>query len=66
MGQQEYNEHYDTTTAKGLCWEGCGRPQAVSTLKIGGELWEVESLWCVECQIKEGWIQSNEYETTNH
>lgn len=59
MAQSDYNEHYDATAAKRLCWEGDGNPQFVQDVLLPtGERIKVESLWCVECKVRQGEIKS--------
>lgn len=50
MSQRDYNEHYDATAAKGLCWECETNTVDESDVLVEGELIHVASLWCLPCK----------------
>lgn len=50
----DYNDHYDRTALKGLCWE-CHVNRA-HTYVVPGTKIKGESLWCLGCQVKLGMI----------
>ena len=51
----DYNEHYDRTALKGICWECHANP--ANTYVVPGTNIKVTSLWCLDCQVKLGHIQ---------
>lgn len=58
----EYNEHFEATAAKGLCWTGDGNE--MTTLKEASETGPgVKSLWCLGCRIEFGFEVGNSSET---
>ena len=53
MAQEDYNRHYDSTAAKGLCWDKCGRKALKYKVRLSNGKYEtVKSLWCFECSVK--------------
>lgn len=50
VSQQEYNEHYDKTAGKRLCWSGDGNKQHTEQVRVDGEWIAVDSLWCFDCK----------------
>lgn len=50
-----YNQHYDNTALKGLCWECHTNP--ANTYIAPSTTIKVTSLWCLRCQVKLGMIE---------
>lgn len=50
MSQVDFDAHYDATAARGLCWNGDGKPVYVyESTPEDGVPETIETLWCFEC-----------------